>query len=252
MTIWVVGAGLSESTRAEALRDDPDFRRATTNVRLAASAVEKALAALAAPLSDAGSRVALVVATGHGELEPTAGFLQELGRTNVARPLLFQNSLHNTAAGFLALRLALVGPVTTVSDAMFSGEDAVDVARTLLDGDADIAVVVGVDTFPAVLSELLPSLYPDGFRPVDGAAAIILANEVGRRQFGRGAALAVETIERNFGTDSAGETPSQFFDADAIAVLAQAALAGAASTASPLVRRKPDGTSSSTTVRWDA
>ena len=244
---WVVAAGTSDAARAKALENDPDFRRATTNVRLAASAVEVALAKLPLPLGALGLRVGLVVATGHGELEPTAGFLLELGRSNVARPLLFQNSLHNTVTGFLAQRLRIEGPVTTVSDGMYSGEDALDVARTLLLSDADVVLVVGVDTFPPALEELLPSLYPVGFRPADRAAAVVLANRAARARFPD--AVALGPVERSFEPRAPLGSVEGFFDAGAVAVLAEAvSLPGPERV---VVRELLDGNRSTWTLRWE-
>lgn len=231
---WVVGAGLSDAARAKALENDPDFRRATTNVRLAAAAVEAAL-----PAGDT-ERLGLVVATGHGELEPTVGFLLELGRSGVARPLLFQNSLHNTVAGFLAQRHRIVGPVVTVSNGALSGEDALDVARTLLLTDADRVLVVAVDTFPSSLDELLPSLYPEGFRPADRAAAVVLASA----PIGVGSAW-LGPIEQSAG--ASGPPAEGFFDSGAVAILAEAVLAGEIGT---IRRPRPDGGTSTWTLRW--
>ena len=114
----------------------PELRRATPNQIAAFEACESALAGC--PVND---RLGLVVSTVHGELDVTKEFLGTLAKTGVARPILFQNSLHNAIAGFLTGTLKITGPTLTVS-----GGNPDEMARLLMEQKAvDRCLVVEVD-----------------------------------------------------------------------------------------------------------
>ena len=210
----------------ESLRDRPEFRRATRNMILACLAASGIVDRLGPAVAD----TALVVGTGHGELDSTAAFLGELGKSGVARPLLFQSSLHNATLGFLARHFGLTGPTFTVSSRYFSGEGAIELAEALVaDGTVPRALVIGVDSVLATLDGVIPSIYPNGVRPRDGAGAILLARD------GEGPVL--ERVDCDpFPIEGAG-IPADFYDADAVERLARA---WRESAVAELVGPKPD------------
>lgn len=118
----------------------PELRRATRNMVAALEQVEALLATLPDGWLDAHRAIPVVVGTDDGELATTTAFLETLGRTGVARPFLFQSSLHHATLGFLSERLGLRGPGFTVCPAA----DAPALAEELLD-DYDEVLVITAD-----------------------------------------------------------------------------------------------------------
>ncbi|MES2855744.1 MAG: beta-ketoacyl synthase chain length factor [Bdellovibrionota bacterium] len=115
--------------------------------------------------------VGLVLNSGFGELESTGDFLKAFSETGLARPLLFQNSLHNSTTGFLAIRLGLQGPVLTVNHREEGGRHAFETAETLIRaGTCEACLVVSVETVPAQFET------ESGFG-LESASCIVLASD---------------------------------------------------------------------------
>ncbi|NJL25768.1 MAG: hypothetical protein HC902_11725 [Calothrix sp. SM1_5_4] len=112
----------------------PSWRKATRNMILATLAMEQALAVApgAAAAISAFGEGALIVGTNSGELETSADFLTTWSRMKMARPVLFQNSLHNATAGFAAIRFGLTGPSLTVSSGESTPGECLRLADDLL------------------------------------------------------------------------------------------------------------------------
>lgn len=139
------------------------------------------------------SGTALVFGTGLGEMQVTREFLETMAERGplLASPALFQNSVHNAAASYIAMGLRMTGPAVTVSQGWISGEAALAAAATLLEsGACRRALVVAAESFdPAWLRVIDPSPYRDrkGLVPFDpesrgvvwgeSAAAMVLAPE---------------------------------------------------------------------------
>src|SRR5689334_19579342 len=105
MTFKVIGQGTSQSgsdaVKALALR--PDFRRATEAMTMAYDSCIQALSPLQSFLSEKDrDDLALYVGSVYGELDATKDFLSEYYNSQIVRPILFQNSLHNAILGFLS------------------------------------------------------------------------------------------------------------------------------------------------------
>lgn len=165
MSVWLVAGASYQGESIEPLLEKPDFRRATRNMILSYVAVQK----LNEKKPIDWNTCALVVATAHGEFQATRDFLWELERTSTARPLLFQNSLHNSTVGFLSRMFQARGPVFTISDGNFSGERGLELARELLEtGVVRQCVVVGVD---GKVSELGAAALGEG------AGAVLMTSE---------------------------------------------------------------------------
>ena len=92
--------------------DSAPFRKATMNMKLAFSACEKALNSLPTMPKE---NITFIVATHFGEVQSTLDFLSTYSETQVPSPILFQNSLHNSTLGFVAIQLGLIGPAMTIS-----------------------------------------------------------------------------------------------------------------------------------------
>lgn len=92
---------------------DPSYRRATLNMALTTLTAEKVLQQL--PTGVSREDVSFVVATHFGEVNSTLEFLNTYHETQTPRPILFQNSLHNSTLGFASIQLGMTGPCMTIS-----------------------------------------------------------------------------------------------------------------------------------------
>ncbi len=177
---WILGTGTSAGKDPTHLRALPEYRKASEIMCLAALAIEDALAG-SETLPKA--TLASVLGTCYGELETTKDFLAAWARSRLARPILFQTSLHNATLGFLALKRGLTGPSFTVSDACFPGERALETALSLLDaGIATHCLVIAVDGWVQELAPALKRRYPETLELVPSASAILLARDRGEHR----------------------------------------------------------------------
>jgi 3-oxoacyl-(acyl-carrier-protein) synthase len=163
--VIVLSSSTSHSSEVAELQMKPALRKASKKMMLALAACERAIAS--SGIEDV-SRGALILNSGFGEIEATGGFLKAFEETKVARPLLFQNSLHNSTTGFLAIHFGIQGPLFTVNHRSEGGSQALGIASTLLDeGLCDHCVVVSVESVPPEFAVEDVGL--------EGAAALVVA-----------------------------------------------------------------------------
>lgn len=254
----VVSAAIADPERLATLRVLPEFRKATLNMSLAWLSVDAAIARIRpwdrALLSD----TAMILGSSYGELETTKDFLGTLAASGVARPLLFQNSLHNATLGFLTMRLGFTGTAMTLSNRHFTGEDSLATALDLLElGLCSVAIVTGVDALVADLHEALLRAYPPGTLLGGGAATVILSNDeglerLGLRRLGLHPLGCLDAIDcHRQPREGASLPPGPYFDSDAIHRLVLALASRWASDPLPLTLElaKPDGTLSRIRIR---
>ena len=156
----------------------PEFRNTSRNMVLAHTAMGKIFSSHEQLLGFLKqSTTGVFVGTSRGELKCSSDFLRSVAVDGIARPILFQNSLHNSILGFITKTYGLTGPSFTVSDRHFSGEDALCLACDLLDAQIiQYALVIGVDTIPSGIEEIFYTTYAKGVKIVDGAGAVLLTN----------------------------------------------------------------------------
>lgn len=124
---------------------DPAYRRATPNMVLATRACESVLASLPSDVSR--SDISFVLGTHFGEIEASLEFLKTYYETQTPRPILFQNSLHNSTLGFATIHLGLTGPALTIS----SGSETVASGLSLVENLLSLtsyAMLCFVDNIP--------------------------------------------------------------------------------------------------------
>ena len=170
----ILGYGVGAAADIPLLAATPKFRKCTPKMQLASISIHRSIAALKKTKSESAlsdrSRVGFVLNSGYGELEATTGFLKTLAESGVARPMLFQNSLHNSTTGFCAIHFQLEGPAFTLNHRIFGGEQALLLAETLIaDGECDVCLVTTVESVPL---EFLNLSAPG----IDGAASVIVAS----------------------------------------------------------------------------
>jgi 3-oxoacyl-(acyl-carrier-protein) synthase len=228
---FLLRAAVARRDSLAAFRARPELRKATEQMLWAFAAASSCLEGV-----EYRESLGLVVGSSQGELETTKEYFRAYGREGVARPFLFQNSLHHSTAGMLSQLFGIRGAAATVSDAFFSGESALELAGSFLaSGQCERCVVVGVDTLVPDLAPGVRARYPEGFVPGEGAAAVLLSST------STGALAEIEAI--TFKKGAAALPPAGFYDADAIERLARSSLAG------ELSLPKPDGSSSRLRLR---
>lgn len=229
--VFVVGHGVHlDSSR-------PEFRKATRNMIWVQTALE---AALGTRREAIGENLGLVLGTSHGELAVTMDFLKALAATGMARPILFQNSLHNSTAGFAALNLQITGPMLTVSGGAFTGEDTLSSAMLFLQqGLCDHCLAVAVES-------RVPKLETDTSNvPGEGAGALLLANEAGLNRCGWTPVAEILSLSYHRDPcDSNPEAHAGFYPSHAIELLSKSL-----NQSETLRLTKPDGAHSEITWR---
>jgi hypothetical protein len=163
--------GLDDCT---SLQKDPRFRKASMNMKLAFLALNHLHSASLDVIS--GLSLGCVLATSHGELETSKEFLKTFDQQGVARPILFQNSLHNSTLSFVAQTLAFNGITLTVSHSYLSGEKALEAASLLLDQNIiQACFVLGVDSVVSDLASVYQGLLPSSYTLGRGCGGLLLA-----------------------------------------------------------------------------
>ncbi len=144
------------------------------------SRVARLAAAAAAPVLDPAEldrdELPMFFGTGLGEYSSSYGFLKSLFTRGpaMASPLLFQNSVHNAAAGHLSIALGLRGPSETLCAGALTTLRTFERALCWLEANSGFALVV--------LADDVNGESADGWRlggmmgePGEGGAAFLLA-----------------------------------------------------------------------------
>jgi hypothetical protein len=119
-----------------------------------------------------GEELGLVLGSVSGELETTADFHLTLSRDNLARPLLFQNSLHNAMTGFVSIAQRLRGPTMTVSAGARTPMESLHMAETLMNESLCKMCLVSLVEVNLRMTELLH------FPPVsEGACSLLVTTD---------------------------------------------------------------------------
>ncbi len=132
------------------------FRKATLNMALAYTVCNKALKSLPGLNTE---NVSFVIATHFGEVQSTLDFLSIYSETGVPSPILFQNSLHNSTLGFVAIQLALTGPAMTISLAVQTESSMKLLVDSLVDLSGAV-IICFVDCLPDQLQQHYLEIFP--------------------------------------------------------------------------------------------
>jgi hypothetical protein len=190
MKLHVLGAGTARGKDLAKYASDGDFRKATRNMKMGYAAIEPILERF--PKLQSAS---FVLGSSYGELEVTKTFLSTLEQQGVARPLLFQNSLHNATLGFLALKIGATGPSMTVSHRHFTGENCLEAASLLLAAGSSLCLALTVEARVPELEAGMTQNYPSEVLRDEGAAALLLASESAVRELGARSLAVIEAVD---------------------------------------------------------
>jgi hypothetical protein len=132
MSLKILAAGTFTAEDLGAYPVPPAWRKATRNMIMTTASVERALKQIPG-LNIAGDpNVGFVLASTSGELDTSADFMATWAKSRMARPVLFQNSLHNATTGFAAIHFKITGPVFTLSGLEASPQECLETADMLL------------------------------------------------------------------------------------------------------------------------
>lgn len=166
-----MGRGKFDGGELEGFPVPPAWRKATRNMMMATASIERALSAVPGWMERAHDDTGLVLGSNSGELETSSEFLITLSRTKVARPVLFQNSLHNATTGFASIHYKLTGPTFSVSSGKAMPREALSLAVSLLRENLCRACLVTLVEGHKLLSGFIQQ------EVAEGAATLLLANE---------------------------------------------------------------------------
>lgn len=162
MKLGVLGAGVMRPQDLQADSVPPAWRKATRNMIMAVKSMERALFQAPMLMERRRGSLGLIVGTNSGEIETSADFITTLARSNMARPLLFQNSLHNATAGFASIHFGLTGAVFTLSDRERTPGEAVELARLMIMEGQCQAMMVTLVEVHKVMADYIGETVPEG------------------------------------------------------------------------------------------
>jgi hypothetical protein len=191
---------------------DSSFRKATRNMMMGYAAIEPLLAKVPQL-----AKAAFVLGSSYGELEVTKEFLNTLDTQGLARPVLFQSSLHNATLGFLSLKLGIRGPSITVSHRYLTGENCLEAASLMIESGVELCLTAAVDTRVGDLESAVALNYATGILIDEGAAALLLTNEQGAHKLGLPTLAVIESVR--YGGSRKNEGPplrGEYYDSNAL------------------------------------
>ena len=221
MKFAILGIGTSDPLKLSKFTEintKPEFRKASINMKMAYHSILQATENFN-HLEDCS----FVLGTSYGEIDNTKEFLKNLAVSGLARPILFQSSLHNGTLGFLALELKMKGPSFTISEHCFSGEKALLQAIDLIKADISPAsLVTAYDIMSPALLSVLVHHYPHFKQWKDSAGSLILASDHYVREKKLTPLAWLDTIECFQYSQEANSILNDFNDSDAIYKIANA------------------------------
>lgn len=152
----------------EADLNDDKNRKKSQNMILASRTVEDLLAQMQKLPGLAETVLDVIFCSGEGEIDQTFEFYKNLAQ-NRARPILFQNSLHNSTLGSISLEVPRIASGMTISNGDVSFETALDAA--LSSQSSNPILILGVDAYSAEIKTLRTEFYQQQVDFVSGGCA---------------------------------------------------------------------------------
>lgn len=178
------GAAELNAAELKRIREAYSLRRADRYTALVVGAAVRA----AQGVEVAGTGTALVTATAFGPHRTTFATLDDIldYPEDQILPTRFSHSVHNAAASYAGVALQIQGPTLALAGFEDVWFEALELARTLLDGGlCRRALVIGAEE-RALLTEHAHELWPERFEaePREGAAALLLSLDPAENRYG--------------------------------------------------------------------
>ena len=171
MDLKILGQSIVMLDELKDFKAPPAWRKATQNMMLVCAAIERALMPLKSEFDKSRADFALILETSSGEVGASAEFIRDWSQSRLARPVLFQNSLHNATTGFASIVFGITAPTLTISA---RSEEALRTAETLLRGGLCRFCIIATAEVHKKLAVLA-----DKNDLQEGAAALIVTNTQG-------------------------------------------------------------------------
>jgi hypothetical protein len=152
---------------------DPKFRRATLNMIASSIVCQNTLKKYGLQKNRS---VGFIYATHFGEIESSTQYLYLLDKENFGRPILFQNSLHNSTLGFVTVDLQLKGPSLTVSGGDHMNESILNAAESLLSICDDVLVCMS-ESIPDKYVNIYAETFPRAISWFNRSEAFLISKE---------------------------------------------------------------------------
>lgn len=149
-------------------RDLPENRKKSANMVMASAVVRPLLEEARKKVNI--DKIDFLFCSGEGEIHQTFEYFKFLAQ-NHARPILFQNSLHNSTLGALSLEVPGIASGITVSSGDLSFESALDVA--LSSPSALPVLILGVDFYNDEVQAAREKTYPVEVEMLSGGCAAL-------------------------------------------------------------------------------
>lgn len=117
----------------------------------------------------------LIICTGEGELEQTYSFFSSLASKDHARPIFFQNSLHNSTLGSVSLQVPNIHLGISASNGFISFETGLEMA--ISSDSLKPVIILGVDAYPKDLIELKEKNYDGTVKLKTGACGALFLRD---------------------------------------------------------------------------
>ncbi len=117
----------------------------------------------------------LIICTGEGELGQTYSFFSSLASKDHARPIFFQNSLHNSTLGSVSLQIPNIHLGISASNGFISYETGIEMA--LASSSTKPVIIVGIDAYPKELLEVKERIYGNEIKLKSGACGALFLKD---------------------------------------------------------------------------
>jgi hypothetical protein len=144
-------------------------RKRSHNMTYAIAVAHDLLAQIKSSPELLSSAIDMIFCTGEGEIAQTFEFYKNLSNGERARPLVFQNSLHNSTLGALSLSIPNIDSGITISNGDVSFEMALDMA--LATNSTKPVMIIGTDVYVDKILEIRFETYKEQVEVVNGACA---------------------------------------------------------------------------------
>lgn len=173
MTTYLSSIQLYKEMPLDYTTIDAQFRKATSNMIAAYDVCKKSYESLS---EDERKSLSLIVVTYFGEVSSSLEFLTTLKQSQLAKPILFQNSLHNSTLGFISIQLGLTGPAITLSADELTDQAVSSTTKGLLTL-TDHVLVCYVDLVPDFLKKYYNTTFPQLEKNLGFAKSFILSKK---------------------------------------------------------------------------
>lgn len=150
---------------------DPKFRRATQNIIGSTFVCQKILTTNTIPITE---KLGFIYATHFGEMDSSMQYLSFLNQEKFGRPILFQNSLHNSTLGFVSIDLKIEGPCLTISGDDHMNESILNACEGLL-YLCDFVLICLSESIPKKYIELYSTAFPSVIPHFNQSQAMLIS-----------------------------------------------------------------------------